>query len=798
LTLSNQYEKEHGPIPLFKVTKQLSDLTLLFIVSSISYFLIAGSLAIVMRVIQSKVNILGNEQLSLGLFYTALTIHGQLMFFGFMSMLTIGISYYLLSKFSKKPLYSMKLAIWSFSLMNAGAIFLIVSGTMFYGAGWYNLMPLPFHPGNNGWSSFAAAIFLVADVLIGIALVFFCINILLTVLRGKIAAGIQRTEQADDDIHKYISDEKDKGRVDLLPMQDMPSSVRWVSVLGIGSWFPKKYRSAVPAVSIVVVGIFVNALVMLIGSMGLFTQLGIGFSYLTNPNFEANWLFTKDAWWFFGHPIVYFTLFSFLGAAYYYIPKYSNKTVPYDKWAYRTWPFYFVFTTIVFSHHVFMDTPNPTWLQMLSQAASFGIVFPSGLTLMTIMMYIFRSRIKWNITSMFILCGIAGWAFGGFAGTQTGWWGTNVYLHNTLNIVGHIHLVLLMGSVLLALGLVYSILPSITGRMLGKKLGFIHLFLTIIGGFGLAFLFLFLGFAGFIRREGDIPSQFVWAMPWLMFFALVVGFGQIVFAYNVFRNLKRRMKTNEELEYEEGRDERLRRERNLYINQAGEIMDISLSFKDTERGVDKTIREAEGREEIEIKIGEHEVYDRSLQHSHINLSNRSLYYTAAALTALAGILHLVLVQYFIGFDSNTSIFFVFAGIAQISWVLPIIRRWGRLWYIVGIVGSIALIALFLSVSYDLAFVEFYFATVIAQIFWVLPIIRRWGRLWYIVGIVGSIALIFSWNIINAPLPVKGVAAPYDSISIAIESLQVAFIAAMVSIIIQERQNKQISNRTIAG
>src|SRR5919106_2240782 len=577
-----------------------------------------------------------------------------------------------------------------------------------------------------------------ADVMIGIALVFFSINVLLTVLRGKIAAGIQRTEQADDDIHKYISDEKDRGRIDLLPLQDIPTAIRWVSVLGISSWFPKKYRRAVPAVSIVVIGIFVNSLVQLIGNMGLFTQLAIGFSYLTNPNFEPNWLFTKDAWWFFGHPIVYFTLFSFLGAAYYYIPKYTNKTVPYDKWAYRTWPFYFIFTMMVFSHHVFMDTPNPAWLQILSQTASFGIVFPSGLTLMTIMMYILRSRIKWNITSMFILSGIAGWAFGGFAGTQTGWWGTNVYLHNTLNIVGHIHLVLLVGSVLLALGLVYSILPSITGRMLGKKLGIIHLFLTIIGGFGLAFLFLFLGFAGFIRREGDIPSQFLWAMPWLMFFALVVGFGQIVFAYNVFRNLKRRMKTNEELEYEEGQNERFRREQNSYINQAGEIIDISFSLKDKKGGIDKTIVGAEEKEEIKIKIRrEHIVYDKSLSYGHINKSNRSLYYAAAAFTALAGILHLILVQYFIGFDSNTSTFFVITGLAQI--------------------------------------------------FWVIPIIRRWGRLWYIAGIAGSIALIFSWNIINAPLPVKGVAAPYDDISIIIETLQVVFIAAMMSIIIRERQ-----------
>jgi hypothetical protein len=113
---------------------------------------------------------------------------------------------------------------------------------------------------------------------------------------------------------------------------------------------------------------------------------------------------------------------------------------------------------------------------------------------------------------------------------------------------------------------------------------------------------------------------------------------------------------------------------------------------------------------------------------------------AAAFTALAGILHLILVQYFIGFDSNTSTFFVITGLAQI--------------------------------------------------FWVLPIIIRWRRLWYIVGIAGSIALIFSWNIINAPLPVKGVAAPYDDISIIIETLQVLFIAAMMSIIIRERQNYQ--------
>jgi heme/copper-type cytochrome/quinol oxidase subunit 1 len=183
---------------------------------------------------------------------------------------------------------------------------------------------------------------------------------------------------------------------------------------------------------------------------------------------------------------------------------------------------------------------------MVAQAASFGIVFPSGLTIMTIMMYILRSRIQWNMTAMFMMAGIAGWAFGGFAGVQTGWWGTNVYLHNTLNIVGHIHLVLLMGSVLLALGLIYSIVPAITKKNLNRTLGFSHIILTLIGGFGLAFMFTYLGFAGVIRREADIPQQFMWAMPWLLFFALTVGIAQIIFSYNLFRTLYRKYIAGEE------------------------------------------------------------------------------------------------------------------------------------------------------------------------------------------------------------------------------------------------------------
>jgi cytochrome c oxidase subunit I len=560
--LLDEYNLENGPSPLYKISKDLSDLTLMFIISSVVFFLAAGTLAIIMRTVQSKLILLGNQQQTIGMFYAALTAHGQIMFFGFASMLTVGLSYYLLSKFAKKPLYSMKMSIISYSLMNAASVLLIVSAIMFFGGGWYNLMPLAFHPQNGGWNIFSTVLFLMADTSIGIGLVFFCVNVIATVLKGNIAAGVQLSEPDEGGLFRASSDINDSGRIDLIPMINLPASTRWVSALGISSWFPRKYRKAVPAVSIVVVGIFVNAVALLSGTVGLFTQLGMGFEYLLNPDFQPNWLLAKDAFWFFGHPIVYFTLFSFLAAAYYYIPKFTKKTVPYDKWAYRSWPFYFIFAVLVFSHHSYMDMPNPVFVQIVATIASQAVIFPSGLTVMTIMMYLLRSRIRWNISSFFIVTGIAGWVYGGFTGAQTGWWGTDVYLHNTLNVVGHIHLVILMGSVLLGIGLVYGVIADLTKKRLGKTLGMIHLLTTITGGFGLAFMFTYLGLFGVIRREAIIPDQFMWAMPWLLFFAVTVGFGQITFAYNLFKTLRRKTTPEEQL-FVTNQEERASSEKDL-------------------------------------------------------------------------------------------------------------------------------------------------------------------------------------------------------------------------------------------
>jgi hypothetical protein len=70
-----------------------------------------------------------------------------------------------------------------------------------------------------------------------------------------------------------------------------------------------------------------------------------------------------------------------------------------------------------------------------------------------------------------------------------------------------------------------------------------------------------------------------------------------------------------------------------------------------------------------------------------------LYYAAAAATVIAGILHLILDLTHFGSNILGDTFFIVAGISQIFWALPMTKRWGIIWYYIGIGGTLVLIIL---------------------------------------------------------------------------------------------------------
>jgi len=77
-----------------------------------------------------------------------------------------------------------------------------------------------------------------------------------------------------------------------------------------------------------------------------------------------------------------------------------------------------------------------------------------------------------------------------------------------------------------------------------------------------------------------------------------------------------------------------------------------------------------------------------------------LYYSAAGTTAIAGILHLILAPNMLNFNPSSAILFFVGGAAQLFWAVPMIRRWGILWYGIGIGGTLVFIAIWIITRID--------------------------------------------------------------------------------------------------
>ena len=125
-----------------------------------------------------------------------------------------------------------------------------------------------------------------------------------------------------------------------------------------------------------------------------------------------------------------------------------------------------------------------------------------------------------------------------------------------------------------------------------------------------------------------------------------------------------------------------------------------------------------------------------------------LYYAAAATTAIAGILHLIMVPNMLNFNPNGAILFIVGGIAQVFWALPMARKWGRAWYGIGIGGTLVLIAI-----------------------------------WIITRMPGN--------------PITGRGGMVNEMGIAVEAMEWAFVGLAAGIIVYESRRKSLSKKTAA-
>jgi hypothetical protein len=92
---------------------------------------------------------------------------------------------------------------------------------------------------------------------------------------------------------------------------------------------------------------------------------------------------------------------------------------------------------------------------------------------------------------------------------------------------------------------------------------------------------------------------------------------------------------------------------------------------------------------------------------------------------------------------------------------------------------------------------FFLGSGIAQIFWILPMIKRWGKPWYYIGIAGNIGFIILYVITRFPgNPVTGRGGGVDAIDMTSELAQVAYIAITAVILDKERSIKVVEKEQL--
>lgn len=69
---------------------------------------------------------------------------------------------------------------------------------------------------------------------------------------------------------------------------------------------------------------------------------------------------------------------------------------------------------------------------------------------------------------------------------------------------------------------------------------------------------------------------------------------------------------------------------------------------------------------------------------------------AAAATVAAGILHIMMVHAPLTGEGGEGVLFLIGGILQVFWAVPVLKRWGRIWQIIGIAGTVVFMALWFA------------------------------------------------------------------------------------------------------
>ena len=466
------------------------DIGLRFIVTAFVFFLLAGLLALFVRLqlVRPENNILGPD-----LYNQFFTTHGAAMMFLFAVPIMEGFGIYFVPlMIGTRNVAFPRLAAFSYYSYLFGGLLLFGGLVCNIGPdmGWFSYVPLAgpqFSPGKrvDFWSQMVT--------LVEIASLSGAVDIIVTVFKLR-APGMS--------------------------LNRIPLFV-WAQVI----------------TSFMV--LFAMPAVMLCSTMLSMDRLTHLSTHFYNPAEGGDALLWQHLFWFFAHPEVYIIFVPATGFVSMIIPAFSRRKA----FGYPAMVLSMVAVAFigfgVWVHHMFA-TPLPRLGQSLFTVSSLMIVIPNGIQIFCWLATLWSGKPQLKTPLLFALGFIATFVLGGLSGVILASTSIDIQVHDTFFVVAHLHYVLIGGAVFPLFAAAYYWFPKWTGRMLGETLGKWNFWLLFVG-FNLTFFPMHqLGLKGMPRRIYTYLPDTGWTNLNLLatIGAGILGFSILLFLINIFRSVK--------------------------------------------------------------------------------------------------------------------------------------------------------------------------------------------------------------------------------------------------------------------
>jgi cytochrome c oxidase subunit 1 len=507
-TLLNGVQGLFKPDSLTPIQK----ITLRFVVIALVYYGFAVVEGMLMRIYEiSPIPMITTEQ-----FFAIMTAHPLVGIFGSTYSLVFGAFLFLMPYITKKPLWSIKLANWTFILVAIGTFIFWGAGFVSHYAPLYTLYwPLP--ADFSQFSALGGAVFILGIAIVMVGTVLFIINIFKTLT--------------------YTPAGWDKQPVGKL----LASAIGYGGLRNIFSKKKEEHLVPLPIAAIVrgTIDMALNTAVILFTGVLILVYMVCALFGIDLRQSAIDALLYKNWFWWGLDLIADGLVLIFVAGTWYLLATLiTGKKLFMQNIARAALLVELVVSWTVWSHHLLSDQAQPGILKVLSgeMVTAFELI-TQGLAFFITLATLWSARpLKMTNELKFLLGGLTGFALAVPAGIMQADVGLNRVLHNTQWVIGpHVHVAVLVGLTMTLYSAVYFLFPIVTNgaKLYSQKLANVHFWAHLIGGIGMGAFMGMAGLKGMLRRSLYVNGEFdiYMILAGLAGSLLLIGF--LAFFFNI-------------------------------------------------------------------------------------------------------------------------------------------------------------------------------------------------------------------------------------------------------------------------